>query len=161
MTINVTQRPTRDGKKIFYTLEWGKGPGGRRATGIFTCARPKDQTQKNHNKEALAVLEKKQSQLIIERQSIGSAHILLHKFKANFLDYFDEYVRNNTRPGNRHMEESFRLFKEFLKKPVLASVDLPENLCFRFSPGRRMRFPPHRVACCLAYEEYLGYRRGG
>jgi hypothetical protein len=96
MTINVTQRQTRDGKKIFYTLEWGKGPGERKATGIFIYARPKDQTQKNHNKEAMAVLEKKQSQLIIERQSIGSAHIPQHAFKANFLDYYEEYAKNNT-----------------------------------------------------------------
>jgi hypothetical protein len=124
MTINVTQRPTRDGKKIFYTLEWGKGPGERRATGIFTYARPKDQTQKNHNKEALTVFEKKQSQLIIERQSIGSAHIPLHKFKANFLDYFEEYGNNNTRPGNRHMEGSLRPFKEFLKKSFLSPIIL-------------------------------------
>lgn len=46
MTINVTQRPTWDGKEIF-KLEWGKGAMARKATAIFTYAKPKDQTQKN------------------------------------------------------------------------------------------------------------------
>ena len=132
MIINVTQRPTRNGSKIYYTLEWGKGPGERKATGLFTYAKPKDQIQRNHNKETLVLLEKKQSQLIIEQQSVGSAHIPFHKFKTNFLDYYEEYVRNNLRPGNRHMEGSFRLFKEFLRKDFLTPVDLTENLCFRF-----------------------------
>ncbi len=132
MTIIVTPRPTKDGSKIFYTLEWGKGPGERKASGIFTYLKAKDQLQRNHNKEALVLLEKKQSQLIIERQSVGSAHIPFHKFKTNFLDYYDEYVRNNLRSGNRHMEGSFRLFKDFLRKDFLAPVDLTENLCFRF-----------------------------
>lgn len=104
MTIIVTPRPSKNGKKIYYTLEWGKGPGERRGSGVFTYAKPKDQLQKNHNKEAL--------------------DIPLHEFKANFLDYYDEYVKNNTRPGNRHMEGSFRLFKEFLKKDFLSPIDL-------------------------------------
>ncbi len=40
-------------------------PGQRPSTGIFIYAKPKDQVQKNHNKEALALLETKKSQLII------------------------------------------------------------------------------------------------
>jgi hypothetical protein len=132
MTIIVTPRLNKDGLKIFYTLEWGKGAGQRRASGIFTYLKPKDQIQRNHNKEALVLLEKKQSQLIIEQQSVGSAHIPFHKFKTNFLDYYEEYARNNRRAGNRHMEGSLRLFKAFLNKDFLAPVDLTENLCFRF-----------------------------
>src|SRR5579864_9156887 len=48
MTISITQRPTRNGQKIYYTLEWGKGSRQRTATGIFTYAKPKDQLQKKH-----------------------------------------------------------------------------------------------------------------
>lgn len=132
MTINVTPRPTRDGQKIYYTLEWGKGPGERSASGIFTYAKPKDQLQRNHNKEALAILETKKSQLTLERQAIGSGHIPTHKFKTNFLDYYKEYVNNNARSGNRHMEGSLSHFKKFLKKDFLAPIDVTENLCARF-----------------------------
>jgi hypothetical protein len=68
MDISITPRTTRNGKRIYYTLEWGKGSGERSATGIFTYAKPKDQLQRNHNKEALAILETKRSLLILERQ---------------------------------------------------------------------------------------------
>ena len=111
MTINVTPRPTLDGKKIYYTLEWGKGPGERSTTGIFTYAKPKGQIQKNHTKEELAIVETKRSQLTLERQAIGTGIMPTHKFKANFLDYFEEFVKNNKQYGNRHIEGCFNHFK--------------------------------------------------
>jgi integrase len=132
MTINVTPRPTRNGQSIYYTLEWGKGPGERSATGIFTYAKPKDQIQRNHNKEALALVETKKSQLTLERQAIGTGIIPTHKFKANFLDYYGEFVKNNKQEGNRHLEGSFTHFKNFLKKDFLSPIDVTENLCQRF-----------------------------
>lgn len=42
--------------KVFYTLSWGRKADQRAATGIFTYAHPKSQLEKNHNKEALAIL---------------------------------------------------------------------------------------------------------
>jgi hypothetical protein len=72
--------------------------GQRPATGIFIYTHPKDQIQKNHNKEALKLLEVKKSQATIEQQAIGSAFIPVHKFIANFLEYYEEYVKLNTLP---------------------------------------------------------------
>jgi integrase len=132
MDISITPRTTRNGKRIYYTLEWGKGSGERSATGIFTYAKPKDQLQRNHNKEALAILETKRSLLILERQAIGTGIMPSHKFKANFLDYYAEFVENNKQAGNRHLEGSFAHFKQFLKKDFLSPIDVTENLCERF-----------------------------
>jgi hypothetical protein len=64
--------------------------------------KPKDSIQKNYNKEALALLETKKSQLIIKKQAIGGAYIPTHKFKANFWEYYEDYVELNKRNGNRH-----------------------------------------------------------
>jgi hypothetical protein len=50
-------KKARDKKKIWCTIEWGREPGQRTATGIFTYTRPLDALQKNHNKESLAILE--------------------------------------------------------------------------------------------------------
>jgi hypothetical protein len=71
MDISITPRPTRNGQRIFYTLEWGKGPGERSATGIYTYTKPRDQIQRNYNKEALATLETKRAQLVLKRQATG------------------------------------------------------------------------------------------
>lgn len=132
MNINIKGRPSGDASKVHYSLEWGRKKGQRKATGIFTYAKPKTQVEKNHNKEALAILETKRSQLILERQTINSGYIPQHKFKNNFLDYYDEFVENNKTTTNRHLEGSFTHFKKFLGTNYLAPMDITENLCQRY-----------------------------
>jgi len=134
MSVNIVERLSR-GKgetKVFYTLEWGRGGGQRSATGIFTYHDPKTQLQKNHNKEALAILEAKRSQLILDQQTIAAGYIPSHKYKANFLDYFAEFAENNKQPNNRHVEGAYNHFKVFLDKKFLAPIEVTENLCQRF-----------------------------
>jgi len=46
--------------------------------------------QKNFNKEALAILQTKKSQMILEGQAINTGHIPQHKVKSNFLDYYED-----------------------------------------------------------------------
>jgi hypothetical protein len=132
MSIQITGKVTRNGEKKWYTFEWGKAADQRRAAGIFTYVRPKDQIQKNHNKEATALLETKRSQLTIEQQSIGTPFIPSHKFKDNFLDYYADFVENNKRKGNRHLEGSIEKFRLFVGKSRILPSDITENFCTRF-----------------------------
>src|SRR5688572_33230765 len=117
--MNFLQYPNRKEDKIYFHYDYGRGKGQRPSTGIFIYAKPKDQIQKNHNKEAQALLEVKKSQLTIEQQAIGSAFIPGHKFKTNFLEYYEEYVKLNTRKGNRHLSNSLAQFKLFIKKDFI------------------------------------------
>ncbi|MBN8865602.1 MAG: site-specific integrase [Sphingobacteriales bacterium] len=130
--MNLLQRSNRKGDKIFFHYDYGRGPGQRPATGIFVYSKPKDAAQRQHNKEAQSLLEIKKSQLTIEQQAIGSAFIPAHKFKANFFDYYEEYVKENTRKGNRHLANSLAQFRRFVKKDFITPVDITENLCKRF-----------------------------
>ncbi len=132
MSIVITSKKSRNGLKVWYTFEWGKSASQRKAAGIFTYTKPKNQVEKNFNNEALSLLEVKKSQLILEQQSTGTVYIPSHKFKANFLDYYSEFVINNKREGNRHLEGSLTQFKKFLGKEKLAPIDLTENLSLRF-----------------------------
>ena len=97
--MNIIHRKNKKGNKITFYYDLGRGTGQRPTTGVFIYARPKDQIQKKHNKEALALLETKKSQLIIEKQAIGSTFIPSHKFKQNFLEYYKEYVKTDARNG--------------------------------------------------------------
>jgi integrase len=130
--MNFLQFPNRKGDKIYFHYDYGRGKGQRPSTGIFIYAKPKDQVQKNHNKEALKLLDVKKSEAIIEKQAIGSAFIPAHKFKANFLDYYQEFVDNNKREGNRHLSNSFTQFKLFIKKDFIPPIEITENLCKQF-----------------------------
>lgn len=130
--MNILERLSKKGDKITFYYDYGRGPGQRPSSGIYIYTRPKDQVQKNHNKQALALLETKKSQLVIEQQAIGSAFIPAHKFKTNFLEYFDEYVQLHSRKGNRHLGNSFNQFKLFINCNFIAPIDITENLCKRF-----------------------------
>jgi hypothetical protein len=118
--------------KVFYSLSWGRKAGQRAATGIFTYAHPKTQLERNHNKEAMAILENKKSQMILDQQSIAAGYIPKHNYKSNFLDYYAEFVKNNKQPNNRHIEGSLAHFKAFLGQGFLAPIEVTENLCQRF-----------------------------
>jgi integrase len=140
MSIDITGKVARNGQKTWYTYSWGKGPGERKAAGIFTYTKPKGQVQKDHNYQALQLLETKKSQMVIDQQSIGTPYIPTHRFKNNFFDYYQEFVDQNKRDGNRHLQGSLKQFKRFIKKPRILPMDITENLCKRFRDFLTDRF---------------------
>lgn len=130
--MNILRVPNKKGDKIIFYYDFGRGKGQRPSTGIYIYSRPKTQSEKNHNKEALALIELKKSQLTIESQAIGSGFIPKHKFRDNFIDYFADYVNMNKRGGNRHLENSLTQFKIFVDKDFISPVDITPNFCKRF-----------------------------
>ena len=132
MSIIITKRASKDKNKVRYAMEWGRRAKQRKATGIFTYTHPRDQLQKNHNKEALAILETKRSQMILDSQAITSGYVPKHKVKSNFLDYYTEYVRLNPTTGNRHLVSSLNVFKKFIGKEFISPVEISETLCEGF-----------------------------
>jgi len=130
--MNIGQRLNKKEDKISFYYDYGRGPGQRPPTGVFIYTHPKNQIQKNHNKQALALLEVKKSELTIDEQATGSGFIPMHKFKSNFVDYYADYVKQNKCEGNRHLEGSLTQFKEFIKKNIIAPVDITETFCKRF-----------------------------
>ena len=96
----------------------GKSAGQSMSTGVFTYVKPKDKLQKNHNKEAQMILEAKRSQMILDRHGINSGYIPQHKIKNNFLDYYGDFVKLNSRKGNRHLSQSLNSFKSFIGKII-------------------------------------------
>jgi hypothetical protein len=109
MSVSISQKKSRNNKKIWYYLEWGKEQGQRTAIAIFTYVKPLDQLQKNHNKESLAILEMKKSQMILDQQAIASGYIPKHKYKNNFLDFYADFVKNNQRVDTTDIKNSLAI----------------------------------------------------
>ncbi|MBD0374880.1 MAG: site-specific integrase, partial [Flavisolibacter sp.] len=55
-----------------------------------------------------------------------------HKFKSNFLEYYEEYVKLNKRKGNRHLTNSLKQFKLFVNSDFISPIEITENFCKRF-----------------------------
>jgi integrase/recombinase XerD len=132
MNIIFAKRLSRDKEKVHYSLEWGKGAGQRVSTGVYTYLKPINHIQKIHNKEAILILEMKRSQMILDRQAVGSGYIPQHKIKNNFFDYYADFVKLNQRKGNRHLGQSLNSFKKFTGKNYISAVEINETLCERF-----------------------------
>ncbi|OMP77086.1 site-specific integrase [[Flexibacter] sp. ATCC 35208] len=130
--MNIGEKLNKKGDKIYFFYDLGRGPGQRPSTGIFIYANPQNQIQKNFNKEALKILETKKSQLTIEQQAVGTPVIPAHKFKANFVEYFEDYIKLNKREGNRHLACCLTKFKAYIKSDFISPVDITENFCKRF-----------------------------
>ncbi|HZK63257.1 MAG TPA: hypothetical protein VFC34_03875, partial [Puia sp.] len=77
--ITIFKRISQNKKIYYYSFEWGKEKGERIATGVFTYKRPTNDIQRHHNSEALAILEAKRSQLILNHQASNSGYFLQHK----------------------------------------------------------------------------------
>lgn len=73
--MTVEERPSANSKKIYYRFVWRHGASDKMSAGIFTYAKPITQVERNHNKEARVLLEIKRSQLVIDRQAIGTGYI--------------------------------------------------------------------------------------
>ncbi len=133
MSINIIKRVSSDKHKVYYTLSWGRTSGQRQSTGIYTYVKPADQLQRNHNKEALLILETKRSQMVIDMLAVNTGFIPHHKIKQNFLDFYDEFAKANSRTGNRSLACSLSAFKDFLKKDTISAIDISENCARDFA----------------------------
>jgi integrase len=130
--MTIEERKSDNGKKIYYRFKWGNRTSDKMSAGIFTFTKPRTQVEKNHNKEALAILEIKRSQLMIDRQAIGTGYIPAHRYKHNFLDFFDDFVKKNARKGKRHLQTCFVHFKKFVGKKSIPPIEITEEYCQRF-----------------------------
>lgn len=81
MAIIFIGQPKPERRQKWYTFEWGKGQGQRRATGIFTYAKPKDLIQKQHNQEAKKLLDIKHSELTLDLQSEAALFLRIESKK--------------------------------------------------------------------------------
>jgi hypothetical protein len=61
--MNIVKRENQKGDKAYFSMENGRGRGSSMATGIFIYTRPKNQVEKNHNKEARILVETKKSEM--------------------------------------------------------------------------------------------------
>jgi integrase len=80
----------------------------------------------------LLLIETKRSELMLEQHATGTGFIPSHKLLPNFFDFYRQFVKDNMRKGNRHLENSLSQFGLFIGKTFLSPIDITEALCSRF-----------------------------
>lgn len=138
--MKIGKRLNGKGDKYLYYYDLGRGPGQRPSAGLFTYVRPKNDMQRQHNVDTKNIVAVKEGQAIIEQQAIGTDYIPQHRFKANFLEFYEEYVEKNKIHGNRHLHNSLVQFKKFIDVDFIAPIDITEELAKRFRKYLRDNF---------------------
>lgn len=64
MDVKLSFKISKDGRKKYWYLEYGKATGERSAAGVYTWVKPKNEIERSFNKEALAILETKRADMV-------------------------------------------------------------------------------------------------
>jgi hypothetical protein len=92
--------------------------------------------QKWSNAEQIKILEHARTQLTLDLSGRASGYVSPEKFKTNFLDYYQEFVDQNKREGNRHLQGSLTQLTKFLSDQLdrtsLPHTLISEEFCKKF-----------------------------
>ena len=134
MSINIIENESADKRKIRYTLEWGRGKGQRKATGLFTYKKPKTEEEKTHNFQVQKLLSVKKSQLTIEQQGrTVPGYIPEHKLEKNFFTFVDAFHEKHKRKVlNNTLGAAVGKFKEFVGTGFISPEQITESYCSDF-----------------------------
>ena len=141
--MNIVERASKDGTKVFYTPEWGRKPGKRISTGIYTYIYPKNKIQRDYNIQSLSNLETLKAQTLLDLQTRGTNFVSPAKLKENFLRFSEKYLEKNRSENNRSLPCCLAAFKKFVAieqgKPVtetdtlfICALDITPSFCERF-----------------------------
>lgn len=132
--MTIGEKANKKGDKIYFHFDTGsRKKGGRIYTGIYVYAKPETKEEKDYNKEARKALNIKKSELTLDTVAVGSAYIPAHRVKANFFEYYEQYVTDNKTQGNRHLQGSLNHFKKFTGLAYISASNITEDLCKQFN----------------------------
>ncbi|RFM27003.1 site-specific integrase [Deminuibacter soli] len=139
--MKIGKRKSDKGDRYIYYYDLGRDKGQRPQTGDYTWVKPKTPAERQHNKVTLELLKVKESNYVVDQQAIGTGYVPPHRLKANFLDFYAEYAKDNATPGNRHLSNSLTQLQLFLDgKNQLAPIAINEDFCKRFRAYLKKKF---------------------
>jgi integrase/recombinase XerD len=141
-TVNLVSKVSRDKTKKWWYFEFGRGKGQRISTNKYTYIKPSSLLETRHNKTTIGELETQKAQKLLDLNAGRTPFLSEKKLPKNLLDFYKEFVDENKKERNRHLESSFNDFVKYLKAGPLKSqhsdklfVDpeiVTEELCEKF-----------------------------
>ncbi len=86
----------------------------RKSTGLTILTNPRNNRERNKNKETLAIAEEMRRQQERELESVVIIDKSDLKNGADFYDYYDDFLDTYTKKDKKHVERGLRYFKEYL-----------------------------------------------
>ncbi len=133
MSITLRKKILKDGRQSLYLDHYGEEGRRKEFLKLYLFKRPKDENEKQHNKETLKlaenILTKSRLQTSSEEHGFGSPI----KKKINFIEYFENYAATYQKKNVRTVEGALRYFKAYLgERTHLRPNEVTESLCHGF-----------------------------
>ena len=86
--------------------------------------KPAEPADRKKNKENLELAESIRNKRAQELVSLGYDVVASFKSNADFIEYFDAYIKKYTKKDKRNMEGAFNRFKDFMEQEGIKSLTM-------------------------------------
>jgi len=132
MSIALRKKAISGGRYSLYLDHYSKGQRRKEYLELYLFARPKDQTEKQHNKQvgdlAKSILYKRQQAELAGDHGENVAF----KKNVNFLEYATKWVDSYSKKDKKVVTAMFTYLKDFVGKDSIKPGQITENFCIEF-----------------------------
>lgn len=132
MSITLRKKAIKNGRHSLYLDYYLEGERKYEFLRQYIFTKPKDDLEKQHNKEAKKLAESIRSKREIEMNQAEHGFAPKTAKNINFLTYYDRFVETYPKKDKRLAHASLQYFKTFIGKQELKPADLTEQLCIDF-----------------------------
>ncbi len=132
MSITLRKKPLSDGRQSLYLDHYGEEGRRKEFLKLYLFKRPKDELERQQNKETLKLAESIRSKRELEANAAEHGMDSPVKKKINFIEYFEQYVAGYQKKNISNVKGALSYFKTYVNKDYLRPNEVTESLCFGF-----------------------------
>jgi hypothetical protein len=132
MSVTVRKKAISKGRQSLYLDYYLDGKRKYEFLKLHTFKRPKDDLEKQHNKEAVKLADSIRSKREIQMNHAEHGFQHLIPKNLNFLAFYERFVEVYPKKDKRLAYASLQYFKTFVGKKELKPSEVTEQLCIEF-----------------------------
>jgi len=132
MSVTVRKKTISNGRQSLYLDYYLDGERKYEFLKQYIFRRPKDNLEKQHNKDAIRLADSIRSKREIQVNQTEHGFLPLIPKNLNFLTYYERFVESYPKKDIRLAYASLKYFKAFIGKNELKPADLTEQLCIDY-----------------------------
>ena len=140
MSITLRKKPMLDGRESLYLDIVVEGKRKKEYLKLHVIKRPKNEFDKQHNKETLRIAESIRLKREIELNSSEHGIDSPTRKNINFLEYLESIVNNYSKKDKKSMKAAYRTFKEFVGVDSIKPHAITKQLCIDYKDYLEQHF---------------------
>ncbi len=132
MSITLRKKLLKDGRQSLYLDHYGEEGRRKEFLKLYLFKRPKDELEKQHNKETLKLAESICSKRELQANSADHGFADPIAKKVNFIEYFEKFTESYPKKDKRIVVACLSKFKAFAGRAYMRHTEVTEQYCLNF-----------------------------